>query len=368
MKINNENSLLIIMCIFFAIQLYYFLFFYIRMFGKQKKIGILPSEQLKPVSVIICAQNEEQNLLEFLPKVLEQNYPIFQVVLVNDRSWDETLDVMEALAMKFPNIKVVNIPNSGKDKFAKKFALTLGIKAAIHDQMVFIDADCYPSSQNWLREMAGQFTTSKTLVLGVGGYERAKGFLNRIIRFDACYIAMNYLSFAKVGKPYMGVGRNLAYKNELYDSIRGFKSHYHIPSGDDDLFVNEAATKKNTVISFNEDSITLSPAKDSKLLWFRQKRRHFSTGKHYKGFHKVLLGLLPISYLLFVLSMIPFIIFHPLWYIAPAMLLLRWILLWLSLYKVAKTMQSSDVIWLAPFFEMVLLFLNPFLILTHKRI
>lgn len=368
MIMNIENSVLIIMCTFFAIQLFYFIFFYLRMLRKQKKIGLLPSEQLKPVSVIICAQNEEQNLLEFLPKVLEQNYPIFQIVLVNDRSWDETLDVMEALALKFPNIKVVNIPNTGKDKFAKKFALTLGIKAAIHDQMIFIDADCYPTSPNWLREMAGQFTTTKTLVLGAGGYEKSKGFLNKIIRFDACFIAMNYLSFAQAGKPYMGVGRNLAYKNELYDSIRGFKSHYHIPSGDDDLFVNEAATKKNTAISFNEDSITLSPAKESIMLWFRQKRRHFSTGKHYKKSHKILLGLFPLSHLFFLLSILPFILIHPLWFIAPALLLLRWILLWLSVFKVAKTMQSKDVIWLAPFLEILLLFVNPFLIFTHKRI
>jgi len=368
MQLTLQNSVLIVMCAFFAIQLFYFIFFFLRMAGKQKKIGLLPSESLKPVSIIICAQNEEQNLLAFLPKILEQNYPAFQIVLVNDRSWDETLDVMEALAMKFPNIKVVNIPNSGKDKFAKKFALTLGIKAAIHDQMIFIDADCYPTSPNWLREMAGQFTTTKTLVLGAGGYERKKGFLNKLIRFDACFIAMNYLSFAKAGKPYMGVGRNLAYKNELYDSIRGFKSHYHIPSGDDDLFVNEAANSKNTAISFNEDSITLSPAKETKTLWFRQKRRHFSTGGHYKPQHKFLLSLFPISYVFFILSMIPFILLHPLWFIAPALLLLRWILLWISLYKVAKTMMSKDVTWLAPIYELIFLILNPFLIITYKRI
>jgi cellulose synthase/poly-beta-1,6-N-acetylglucosamine synthase-like glycosyltransferase len=362
------NILLILMALFFAIQLFYFLFFFLRMLGKQKKVGIKSNEDLKPVSVIICAQNEEKNLLEFLPRILEQNYPSFQVVLVNDRSWDETYDVMDALARKFNNIKVVNIPNTGNDLFAKKFALTLGIKAAIFDQLVFIDADCYPVHQNWLRELSGQFTQKKTLVLGAGGYERTKGFLNRLIRFDAVYIAMNYLSYAKAGLPYMGVGRNLAYKNELYDSIRGFKSHYHIKSGDDDLFVNEAATKVNTAIAFNDEVVTLTPAKTTFMEWYRQKRRHFSTGKHYKSTHRFLLTLFPVSYLLFLVSMILFVIFHPLWWIALALLGIRIVILILSMVKVSKTMRSKDVIWLAPIYEIIMLFVNPYLIFTHKKI
>jgi glycosyltransferase involved in cell wall biosynthesis len=368
MELSIANIFLMIMVLFFAIQLFYFLFFFLRMLAKQKKIGLLPPEDLKPVSVIICAQNEEKNLLEFLPKILEQDYPTFQIVLVNDRSWDETYDVMDALARKFSNIKVVNIPNTGHDLFAKKFALTLGIKAAIFDQLVFIDADCYPVHHNWLRELTGQFTSKKTLVLGAGGYERTKGFLNKLIRFDAVYIAMNYLSYAKAGFPYMGVGRNLAYKNELYDSIRGFKSHYHIKSGDDDLFVNESATRINTAIAFNEDAITLTPAKTTFKDWYMQKRRHFSTGKHYKLLHRFLLTLFPVSYLLFLVSMVPFILFHPLWWIAPALFGLRSVLLLLSIVKVGKTMQSKDVVWLAPFYELLMLIINPYLIFTHKKI
>jgi glycosyltransferase involved in cell wall biosynthesis len=356
------------MAALFAIQLFYFLFFFIRMLGKQKKIGLLPDAELKPISIIICAQNEEKNLLAYLPLILEQNYPTFQIVLVNDRSWDETYDVMDALARKFGSIKVVNIPNTGNDLFAKKFALTLGIKAALFDQLVFIDADCYPTHQNWLRQLSGHFTSKKTLLLGAGGYERSKGFLNRLIRFDAVYIAMNYLSYAKAGLPYMGVGRNLAYKNELYDSIRGFKSHYHIKSGDDDLFVNEAATKANTAIVFNDEAVTLTPAKTTFKDWFRQKRRHFSTGKHYRMIHRFLLTLFPVSYLLFLLSIIPFILFHPLWWIALALFFFRCILLILSIYKVGKTLQSRDIVWLAPMYELIMLLVNPYLIFTHKKI
>jgi cellulose synthase/poly-beta-1,6-N-acetylglucosamine synthase-like glycosyltransferase len=368
MELNLANILLVVMAFFFAIQLFYFLFFFIRMLGKQKKVGVIPNEDLKPISVIICAQNEEKNLLEYLPKILEQNYPTFQIVLVNDRSWDETYDVMDALARKFSTIKVVNIPNTGNDLFAKKFALTLGIKAAMFDQLVLIDADCYPTHQNWLRELTGQFSSKKTLVLGAGGYVRTKGFLNRLIRFDTIYIAMNYLSYAKAGLPYMGVGRNLAYKNELYDSIRGFKSHYHIKSGDDDLFVNEAATKANTAIAFNDEVITLTPAKTTFKDWIRQKRRHFSTGKHYKLVHKFLLTLFPVSFLLFLLSMLAFILFHPMWWIALALFGARSLLLVMSLYKVGKPMQSKDVVWLAPYYELLMLFLNPYLIFTHKKI
>ena len=313
LELNTENLLFIIYLGAFLLQLIYFLVFFIRLMLKQKPVAI---EKLKPVSIIIAARNEDQNLLEFLPKIFEQDYPKFEVIVVNDRSWDKSIDILQAFAIKHNNLHIVEVPDLEKDGFAKKFALTLGIKAAKHELMLFIDADCYPNSKKWLKEMASRHTGSKNLILGASPYAREKGVLNKIIRFDAGQIAIQYLSLAKSGIPYMGVGRNLSYTQELYDSVRGFKSHYYIPSGDDDLFVNEAGTKTNTAVVFSKEAITISIPKKNFTDWWYQKKRHLTTGKHYKTYHKILLTLYPVSLVIMYILLPILLVMHNWWYIA----------------------------------------------------
>jgi len=364
LELNIDKLLLIIFAGAFLIQLTYFLVFFIRMILKQKPVVI---EKLKPVSIIIAARNEEQNLIEFLPKIFEQDYPEFEIIVVNDRSWDKSIDVLQAFALKHNNLHVVEVPDRKKDGFAKKFAITLGIKAANHELLVFIDADCYPNSKNWLKEMASRHTGSKNLILGASPYTREKGLLNKVIRFDAGQIAVQYLSLAKAGIPYMGVGRNLSYTQELYDSVRGFKSHYYIPSGDDDLFVNEVGTKRNTTVVFSEEAITISIPQKTFTGWWRQKKRHLTTGKHYKIFHKVLLTLYPAS-LVIMYILLPFLlVMHNWWYIALGIVGFRILLQMIIFSRPFRVMESRDLILLAPFLEIALLIINPILLLSNKK-
>ena len=363
-ELNIDNLMLIVFAGAFIIQLNYFMFFFMRMILKQKPVVI---EKLKPVSIIIAARNEEQNLIEFLPKIFEQDYPEFEIIVVNDRSWDKSIDILQAFALNHNNLHIVEVPDREKDGFAKKFAITLGIKAAKHELLVFIDADCYPNSKKWLKEMASRHTGSKNLILGASPYAREKGILNKVIRFDAAQIAVQYLSLAKAGIPYMGVGRNLSYTQELYDSVRGFKSHYFIPSGDDDLFVNEAGTKRNTTVVFSEEAITFSIPKNNFIDWWHQKKRHLITGKYYKTFHKILLTLYPFS-LVIMYILLPFLlVMHNWWYIALGIVGFRVLLQMIIFSRPFKVMGSRDLILLAPFLEIVLLIINPILLLSKKK-
>ena len=364
LELNNENLLFIIYLGAFTIQLIYFLVFFIRLILKQKPVAI---EKLKPVSIIIAARNEDQNLLEFLPKIFEQDYPKFELIVVNDRSWDKSIDILQAFAIKHNNLHIVEVPDLEKDGFAKKFALTLGIKAAKHELMLFIDADCYPNSKNWLKEMASRHTGSKNLILGASPYAREKGVLNKIIRFDAGQIAIQYLSLAKSGIPYMGVGRNLSYTQELYDSVRGFKSHYYIPSGDDDLFVNEAGTKRNTAVVFSKEAITVSIPKKNFTDWWYQKKRHLTTGKHYKTYHKILLTLYPVSLVIMYILLPLLLVMHNWWYIALGIVGFRVLLQMIIFSRPFRIMGSGDLILLAPFFEVVMLIINPILLFSNKK-
>jgi len=276
------------------------------------------SNQKNPVSVIICARNEEENLKKNLPFILEQDYPAFEVIVVNDRSTDGTGDVLADLEKKYPVLKTTAIKLDHKFKHGKKLALTLGIKAASNEWLLLTDADCKPVSNQWISCMQRNFKKDKSIILGYGGYYTRKGLLNLLIRWDTVNIALQYFSLAMIGRPYMGTGRNLAYRKSLFFEKKGFASHSHIISGDDDLFINEAANKKNTGIEFHYDSYTRSEAKSSLRDWFYQKKRHLTTGPHYKTSTKLILGLETSSRILLYISFIFLLINNiwPVWFIS----------------------------------------------------
>lgn len=348
----------VISCIFliaWSIQIYYLLFRFLKSTSPST-----PLSKDKPgVSVIICARNEERNLMEHVPEIMEQDYPHFELIIVNDNSWDDTGDILKAMQVSHPNIRVVSLDEEKQNMQGKKFALTLGIKAAQHDIILLTDADCKPLSNQWISGMVSHFSNEKEVVLGVSLFHRYKGWLNKIIRFDALMTAAHYIGFARVGKPYMGVGRNLAYHKELFFSVGGFKNHYHILSGDDDLFINQVANKKNTAVSIESSEQTISEPKTSWNEWFIQKRRHFSTAPFYKANHKRVLFAWPLSFLLMWVAFGFSVVFHKLLLILGAMLLLRYITQLTILHKISgKMAQSKDIVWFAPFLEIQLHLMN----------
>ena len=236
----------------------------------------------KPVSVIICAKNEASNLESFLPIVLEQDYPEYEVVVVNDGSTDGTGEILAQLSNRYKHLRFTDIPVNGDFAHGKKLALTVGLKSARYDRVVLTDADCYPLSDQWLQRMASNLTGKKKVVLGYGRYERRKGFLNFLIRYETVFTAIIYLSYAIKGRPYMGVGRNLAYEKDLFFRNKGFASHYHLASGDDDLLVNEISTGDNTAVEIHSESHTCSIPNTTLRSWVKQKQRHLSAGVRYR--------------------------------------------------------------------------------------
>jgi glycosyltransferase involved in cell wall biosynthesis len=263
----------------FLIQLAYYLLVYLKL-PLYKPAKISPSDT--GISVIICAKNEEKNLENFLPLILEQDHPNFEVVVVNDSSVDHTEELLIRLSARYKQLRYTSIPASDKHVRGKKLALTIGLKSARFDRVVLTDADCYPASNQWLNMMASNLSDKKRIVLGYGGYERHRGVLNSLIRYETVFTAIQYFSFAIKGKPYMGVGRNLAYHRSLFFENKGFASHYHILSGDDDLFVNENATGLNTAVELRLEAHTLSVPETTFAGWIKQKKRHISAGSHYR--------------------------------------------------------------------------------------
>ena len=331
---------------------YYILFFGKFAFTKPKNVV---SKNIA-VSVIICAKNEAENLKSFLPSVINQEYPEFEIVLINDASKDGTLNIIQEYSKLHNNIKIVNVKPIEAFWGNKKYALTLGIKAAKHDFLLFTDADCKPVSKHWIKEMSAHFSNKKTIVLGYGAYSKVKkSLLNKLIRFETLITAINYFSFAKFGLPYMGVGRNLAYTRKEFFDANGFINHIKVRSGDDDLFINQIATPKNTAVCFLKDSFTESTPKKTFKDWFKQKRRHVSTAKHYKVKHKALLTLLYVSNFLFWFLGTILLAYLFKWKIVLGLFILRLIFQYTIIGVSSKKLNETDLIFFIPFLEVFLI-------------
>ncbi len=357
---------LILFCIFctaLLIQLSYYLGVFSRLaFFRKKKAENNPTP---PVSIIVCARNEDDNIVQFLPLILSQDYPNFQVVMVNDCSFDNTGDILEEFARKDTKLKIVTIKPDDYYSHGKKFALMVGIKGAEHDLLLMTDADCRPSSDQWLRNMASHFKGPNEIVLGYGPHERSAGFLNKLIRYDCFFIALQYLSFSMAGRTYMGVGRNLAYQKALFFQKKGFASHYHVLSGDDDLFVNEAATKTNVDVEIDHQSFTVTRAKKTFKEWFRQKKRHVTTWPHYKTGDKLFLGLLPFSQFLFFAAFIALLCMHFLVFIVLGLFAFRFLVQMLIFNGAMRRLNEMDLLVYSPFMELLLMCLYPALALSN---
>ncbi len=344
-------------------QLYYILVEFSGVgFGKEAEVQSTVNE---PVSVIICARNELKNLRAFLPSVLDQDYPEYQIVVVNDCSWDESAKYLEEMEDAYPLLKVITIKEQEKYQHGKKFALTLGIKGAKYEKLLFTDADCKPVGNQWIKKMVQRLQGDKELVVGYGAYLKEKGLLNRWIRFDTAQNALLYLTRAKRGKAYMGVGRNLAYVKSLFFKNKGFANHYHLMSGDDDLFVNETANKKNVAVELSPESFTYSKPKTSFSHWIYQKKRHMSTGKYYKGRDRRLIGWYFISQSLFWITVIASLILKLNWQIVVAMVSTRLIVQMIVYWRGFKKLGETDLLILTPFFDLMVAFIYPLLAISN---
>jgi len=342
-------------CVF--LQFLYVILFFGRLAYKKNTPR---NTSLPPVSVVIAARNESDNLYENLPKILSQDYPDFEVVVVNHSSIDDSKYLLNALQRDYKHLVIMEVEKSRHLVPSKKLPLTLGIKKAKHEHLILTDADCTPVSDQWLRKMVEQFSDKKQIVLGYGPLKPVPGFLNKLIRFDATMIAVHYFSMALNRSPYMGVGRNLAYTKTVFDSTHGFKSHYAISSGDDDLFIQEAARKRNYAIQLHPDSFMYSDAKSSWETFVLQKRRHYTTSPRYKVFKKALLGIYPLTSLLMVISFV-ILMLQPEWRIhAGAGLGFICLLKWWLLGKCFSRLKSAGFIALLPLLDIIYTVSMPF--------
>ncbi len=361
--------------------------------GVNRALAAEKSQISEGVTVILAAHNESYNLSQYLQALLSQDYPLYEVIVVDDGSEDSTRDVVERYMTSDPRLKMSFVPYGARVRSTKKLAITLAAKAAKYDYLLLTDADCVPESSHWISEMMSGFEPSTLkngvnralaaensqhstdIVLGFGAYFMHKSHLNRLVQFDTLFNGLHYLGAALCGHPYMGVGRNLAYKKSLFFESGGFSHMMTTRAGDDDLFVNHVATRTNTSVVISRESLTWSPSKRTFKEWWQQKRRHLSVSPQYRTSTKCRLAFEPLTRGLFYVTLIGTLVYYFLYtsyivplFIALGLFLLRWIVQTVILNTSArrlglKSFNMFSILW----FDIVLPLINLWMLLVPKK-
>lgn len=348
----------IILTCFYVTSGYFILYYIVSLILFLKKSKSDSNLKLDPISVVIAAKNEYDNLKEFLPLIMNQKEVEFEVVVVDDCSVDQSRVILEEYQARFPNFNYSFTTETKLFSGGKKMALSIGIKKAKFEKIAFIDADCYPSSELWLKELSKKLD-KRPIVIGYGAYEKKGGILNALIRFDAEWIAHKYLSWAQMGFPYMAVGRNMGYRSHLFFNNKGFSNHMHLKSGDDDLFMNEVAKTKMTAVLLCKEAYTISKAPLTIKEWIKQKRRHLTTGSSYSVKNKILLfvqSLMDYSFYTSLVALLLFKIDYQLWiYVLIGKVLTHL----LTFYFFERKINRLALWYLAPLLDIILLLFYP---------
>jgi len=364
--------LLVFCCVFvgclFLQLLFYWLFFARFAFYKQK------GEQKKavvPVSVIICARNESGYLQQFLPSVLTQDYSDYEVIVVNDNSTDDSKDVLREMQQYHKHLQVVTVSTQFRKENDRKLALAVGIKSAKNDFVLITGADCCPCSPSWVSEMVGCTSEKHSMVLGYYSHKEKKGILNKLIHFDTVYTALCYFSFSLVGRPYMGMGKNILLSKKMFLNDSNYLSSYKTNSENSDLPISNMAKQKNISISYKYDSQTVSVFRyESFVHWLRNKQKNF---RSYKFTNRFLLKLYGFTGFLFYISFILSLLLstNNIFTLGLLMILycLRLFSQWFVFAKSCNKLNEKKLIRYIPLFDIFFVLVMPFVrgILFFKR-
>lgn len=335
--------------LFLASVAYFIVHYLLQLFRLSRWHAPDTQDEEEGISVIVCARNELHNLQKLIPLLMEQTYANKEIVIVDDRSTDDTYDYLLQLQPDIKLVRVEHVPNHAN---GKKYGLTLGIKAAKHDRLVFTDADCWPTSDQWLSGIARAFDKGTSFVIGYSQYAKSAGVLNLFVRFETLMTGLLYLPKAIANKPYMAVGRNLAYRKSLFMDVKGFGQKLNVTGGDDDLFVNAHARRLTTKVDIGPDALILSHPKATWASFFTQKKRHLSVGKYYKPSDKLRLGIHSLSQITFWSTFVILALVGAPWQIILGGFFVKMIMqAWLMVYITRKTGDNFDF-WLLPILDL----------------
>jgi cellulose synthase/poly-beta-1,6-N-acetylglucosamine synthase-like glycosyltransferase len=370
--------LLGLMAIGFVVLIVVYSAHYLYLGRKAKKASAAQpaddEQELQPVSVVLVAHNEAAFLRENLVYILEQDYPDFEVVVVDyhistGEVHDDTQFVLKLCCDNYPNLKVVPIKEDVNHFRGRKFPLSIGIQSAKNDVIVLTDVDCKPASLQWLRQTVQAYRYPRTnILLGYTQLIAEKGLLGSMERYDNLTYSADYLSRAALKHPVTGCGRNLSYRRAFFFSKGSLISHYSIPDGADDIFVNQNATGRNTAVSLHKDAFVTYKAPNKFAQWHQMRRHRCATYNRHSFGQKMAGASGGIALLLFygaAAALIATGLFP--WEIVAGALLLKFVYQIVAFAQLEKGFGEKNLCWLAPIYEIYFFFANTILLLFPLR-
>ena len=336
-------ALLFLLTLSFIVQVVLYLFLFIRVNQSQVAVHGQPS-----VSVVVAIKNELENLKSNLDAWLSQDYKNYELIIVDDNSSDESYNFLKNRSAETSRLRITR-----NNQYAgKKGAMTTGISIASGEWILTTDADCLPADQHWISK-AMSLAHDFDVILLYGPYLSQNSVLNKFIRYETWYIAMQYLSLAQIDFPYMGVGRNLAYKKEVFDKSGGYRLHDNLLSGDDDLFIS--SLKKKWRIGINLSAFTYSQPSISIVGLIGQKRRHLSTATSYPMRVQIMLSGIFLSHLLFYLSAFGLFLHDSYTFLVISILVARYLILLYVAHQKMNQLNEKKLWYWSPLLDMCLL-------------
>jgi len=281
----------------FIAQMLFYWIVVAKPFQYMKSIASMEFQQASgqpPVSVIVSIKNSQPDWKQSLQDILEQDYPAFEVIAVTDKISYTNEDELIRMKNRYPNLYTTHVPEDTKNVSRKKLALTLGIKAAKYELLLFTECDCHTRSKDWISLMSSHFSDKKTVVLGFAAFENPSGLRYNFATYDYFFSNLQMISFALFNHPYSGNGRNMAYSKKHFIKHKGFIKYRTLQQGEDDLFINEIATDENTAIELSPQSVTLTEINEN-TDWRQFKLDRMSTQRFYQrgpvAFHRLEAGI-----------------------------------------------------------------------------
>ncbi|MDQ1771381.1 glycosyltransferase [Labilibaculum sp. A4] len=356
----NQWAILIVLLVAFCVQMLYQLR-YIQLFKKEKKTN--HNIKTEPVSIVICVKNEGCYLQENLSLFLEQEYPDFELILVNDGSEDETETIIKEFQKRYPHLRSTKIPLDDKFQHNKKLALSIGIKAAKNEKIIFTNIHSKPSSSKWLQEFVNSW--DKGVHIGYANFENKKGFFYNFLKFDLLSKNIKSAGFASSGNAHSGNGDNLGYKKSDFFANKGFVKHSHFEAGYDHLMVFQLAKLSGASVCLQpEAKINLSSicAFDQ---WIRINRHYYKCRKYLPFKIRLLTDLEPISKMIFYSISIYALLFTHLYFFVAIIYLTKIILIG-TLFKISTRHLKEENLFLSSYlYEIFVLFSKIYFLSTN---
>jgi len=347
----------------FLIQTLYYLLVYARPLKESSKREENQSKSIynkdKSVSIVVYANGDIESLQKNLPLFLNQDYPQFEVIVVNDGFDDESENILKRVSIENHHLYYNFVPNNTQYLSHKKLALTMGIKAAKYDTILFTEITCQPLCNHWISSMVSAYKDNTEIVLGFSSYPYDCSFFHKLIAYDNLNTGLQMIASALAHSPYMGNGKNLSYNKAIFFAHKGYSHSLNLHVGSDDLFINQVATKNNTEVQYNSESIIYLNKIGSWNEWRDFKMSRATTQHYYKGGRLSFYRTEYLSYILFLCSSCAtlFVGITGNWLIsllAGLLILVRYVTKGIIFHKSALLLQQKPSIFWFPILEICL--------------